>query len=89
MFKSFNYIESSHKWDFFLRKIPIFFHEYATYSKLPSDVSTMDEAVILWYKCSMYFVYLKLVVMPRNVLVYNSAPVHFTFTAALKSMFYK
>ena len=37
--KAFNYLESSKKSDFFLKKRPIFLYVYATFSELPTNIS--------------------------------------------------
>ena len=45
LFKAFDYIGSSRESDFFSPTRPIFLHACATYSKLPSNISTMSYRV--------------------------------------------
>ena len=41
LFKAFAFIESSHKFDIFFQKMPIFLHACTTCSELPYNKSTM------------------------------------------------
>ena len=41
LFMAFDKIESGHKSDVFSPKRPVFLHACATYSELPSNISTM------------------------------------------------